>query len=93
MTQKLYVGNLSFETTELNLRDLLSQAGDIATLNVITDQYSGKGKGFAFVEMATDTGTEEIIKRFNGHTLDNRSIIINATRVREVKTGSGSGSR
>ena len=86
MTQRLYIGNLSYETTEQNLRDLFSQAGEIASVDVITDKYSGKGKGFAFVEMATDGATEEAINRFNGHELDNRAMIVSAARVREERS-------
>jgi RNA recognition motif-containing protein len=89
MTQRLYIGNLSYETTEQNLRDLFAQAGEITSVDVITDKYSGKGKGFAFVEMATDAATEEAINRFNGHELDNRAMIVNAARTREERPGGG----
>jgi RNA recognition motif-containing protein len=89
MTQRLYVGNLSYETTEQNLRELFSQAGEITSVDVITDKYTGKGKGFAFVEMATDAGTQEAMNRFSGHTLDSRAIIVNAARTREERPSSG----
>jgi len=90
MTKRLYVGNLSYETTEQSLRDLFSQAGEIATVDVITDKYTGKGKGFAFVEMATDAGTEEALNKLNGQDLDNRAIVVNEARAREDRSGGGS---
>ena len=90
MTQRLYIGNLSYETTEQNLRELFSQAGEITSVDVITDKYTGKGKGFAFVEMATDAATEEAISRLNGHQIDNRAIIVNTARIREERPGGGS---
>ena len=82
MTQRLYIGNLSYDTTEQSLRDLFSQAGEITSMDVITDKYTGKGKGFAFVEMSTDAATQEAVNRFSGHELDRRSIIVNLARVR-----------
>ena len=89
MTQRLYVGNLSHEMTEQKLRDLFSQAGEITSLDVITDNYTGKAKGFAFVEMATDAGTEAAISRFSGHELDNRAMIVDVARVREARPAGG----
>lgn len=90
MTKRLYVGNLSYETTEQKLRDLFSQAGEIASVDVITDKYTGKGKGFAFVEMANDTATEEALNRLNGHELDDRALIVNEARAREERSDGGS---
>ncbi len=89
MAKRLYIGNLSYETTEQNLRDLFSQAGEISSVDVITDKYTGKGKGFAFVEMATDAASEEAINSLNGQNLDNRAIIVNEARVREERPAGG----
>jgi cold-inducible RNA-binding protein len=89
MAKRLYVGNLSYEVTEQNLRDLFSQAGEIASVDVITDKYTGKGKGFAFVEMATDAATEQAINTLSGHELDNRAMIVNEARAREERSGVG----
>jgi RNA recognition motif-containing protein len=89
MTKRLYVGNLSYEVTEQKLRELFSQAGEISTVDVITDKFSGQGKGFAFVEMATDEGTTEAINRFNGYSLDNREIAVNEARPRADRSGGG----
>ena len=89
MTQRLYVGNLPYEVTEQKLHELFSQAGEIARVDVITDKFSGQGKGFAFVEMADDTATEEAINRFNGYSLDDREIAVNEARPRVDRTGGG----
>ena len=90
MTKRLYVGNLSYQVTERQLRDLFSQAGEISKVDVITDKFSGQGKGFAFVEMATDAGTEEAISRFDGYSLDDRNIAVTEARPRQDRPGGGS---
>jgi RNA recognition motif-containing protein len=90
MTKRLYVGNLSYGMTEQKLRDLFSEAGEISTVDVITDKFTGNAKGFAFVEMATDAGTEEAIKRFDGYSLDDRAIIVNEARPRTERPSGGS---
>jgi RNA recognition motif-containing protein len=93
MPKRLYVGNLSYETTEQDLRDLFSQAGEVAKVDLITDKFTGRGKGFAFVEMATDAGTQEAINRLNGQDLDNRALVVNEARPREDSRGGGRGPR
>ena len=89
MTQRLYVGNLSYDVTEAKLRDLFSQAGEIATVDVITDKFTGKAKGFAFVEMKTDEATQEAISRLDGYALDDRNIAVSVARPREDRSGGG----
>ena len=89
MAKRLYIGNLSYEVTERQLRDLFSQAGEIASVDLITDKFTGRGKGFAFVEMATDEGTKEAINRFDGYSLDDRAIVVNEARPREERSGGG----
>ena len=87
MTQRLYIGNLSYETTEQNLRDLFSQAGEIASVDVITDKYSGKGKGFAFVEMTNGNEATNAINALNGRDVNGRSLNVNEARPREERSG------
>lgn len=89
MTTKLYVGNLSASATEQQLRDLFSQAGEISDLTVLSDQATGQGRGFGFVEMATDEGAQEAIKLFNGYALDSRDIIVNVARPRRDRPEGG----
>jgi RNA recognition motif-containing protein len=90
MAKRLYIGNLPYEITEQKLRDLFSEAGEISTVDVITDKFTGNAKGFAFVEMATDEATEEAIKRFDGYSLDDRAIIVNEARPRVERPSGGS---
>lgn len=91
MTKKLYVGNLPYKTTDSDLRDLFSQVGEIAEVTVITDRETGRSKGFGFVEMATEEGAQEAIKRFNGFQMENRPLTVNEARPREDRTGGGGG--
>jgi RNA recognition motif-containing protein len=89
MEVKLYVGNLSFSTTEDDLRTLFAQAGTVTSVALIKDRDSGQSKGFAFIEMSTQTEAEAAIKQFNSFTLDNREIKVNAARPREAFSGRG----
>ncbi len=87
MAKKLYVGNLSYGVTEDQLRDLFADAGEVASVAVITERDTGRSKGFGFVEMATDEGAQEAIRRFNGYNFDNRDIVVNEARPREEGGG------
>jgi cold-inducible RNA-binding protein len=89
MAKKLYVGNLSYTTTRDQLLDLFSQAGEVTEVTIINDRETGRSKGFAFVEMATDEAAQEAIKRFNGQVLDNRNLTVNEARPREERSGGG----
>ncbi len=91
MTQRLYIGNLASDVTEQQLRDLFAQAGEVSKVDVIADKFTGQGKGFAFVEMATDAASEEAITRLNGHELDNGAIVVNVARPREERSGGNRG--
>ena len=91
MDVKLYVGNLSFSTTEDDLRTLFAQAGTVTSVALIKDRDSGQSKGFAFVEMSTQAEAESAIKQFNGHTLGNREIKVNVARPREETPRRSSG--
>ncbi len=89
MTKKLYVGNMSYDTTQDQIRELFSQAGEVSDVALITDRETGRPKGFGFVEMATEEGSKEAIKRFNGYSLDNRNLTVNEARPREERSGGG----
>lgn len=89
MTSKLYVGNLSYDTTENSLRELFGQAGEIHQISLITDKFSGQPKGFGFVEMATQADAEKAIRMFNDQELDGRRIVVNMARPREERSGGG----
>jgi RNA recognition motif-containing protein len=81
------VGNLPYTVNEDNLRELFSQVGEITSVALITDKYTGQSKGFSFVEMSTEDEAKEAIKRFNGYTMDNRSLNVSEARPREERSG------
>jgi len=78
MKKKLYVGNLSFETTESELQELFGQAGSVETVRIITDRETGRSKGFGFVEM--QTGGDKAIAVMNGKEFNGRVLTVNAAR-------------
>ncbi|OGV91208.1 hypothetical protein A3A66_03935 [Microgenomates group bacterium RIFCSPLOWO2_01_FULL_46_13] len=80
MAAKLFVGGLSWGTTDDTLKDFFAQAGTVVSATVITDKFSGRSKGFGFVEMSTDAEADTAIEKLNGQTLDNRSITVNKAR-------------
>src|SRR5256886_6832225 len=79
---RLYVGSLSYQTTEQDLADLFGQFGQVVSATVITDRDTGRSKGFGFVEMANDEEARRAIDQLNGSMLGNRSIIVNEARER-----------
>ncbi|MBX3064425.1 MAG: RNA-binding protein [Anaerolineae bacterium] len=89
MGKKLYVGNLSYNSTETDIRELFSQVGEITDVAIIKDRDTGRSKGFGFVEMETDEAAAEAIRRFNGFSLDNRPLTVNEARPREERSGGG----
>jgi len=87
---KIYVGNLSYETTEEDLRQEFEAFGEITSVNIITDRDSGRPKGFGFVEMAAKAEAEAAITDLNGKTLKERTIVVNEARPRTDSRGGGS---
>jgi len=90
MSTKLYVGNLSFQTSGGDLEQLFVGLGTVESVNVVTDRDTGRSRGFAFVEMASQAEAEEAIKQLNGKEVDGRSLTVNAARPREDGGGRGS---
>ena len=86
METKLFVGNLSFQTSENDLRELFAQAGTVTSVSLITERDTGRSKGFAFVEMASQSEAEQAIKLFNGSNLDNRAIKVDIARPKEDRS-------
>jgi len=80
MGQKLYVGNLSYDTTEATLRRLFAEFGEILSVNVITDRETGRPRGFAFVEMATEQAAKAAISALDGKSVDDREIKVNEAK-------------
>jgi cold-inducible RNA-binding protein len=92
MSKKIYVGNLSYQTTENDLTNLFEQAGQVESVSIITDRDTGRSKGFAFVEMSNDDA-EKAIAQFNGHEVNGRTLTVNEARPREERSGGGGGGR
>jgi RNA recognition motif-containing protein len=85
MAKNVYVGNLSFDTTESGLQELFAAYGEVATVNVVTDRYSGRPRGFAFVEMASDEGANAAIAALNGQEVDGRALKVAPAKPRESR--------
>jgi RNA recognition motif-containing protein len=79
----IYVGNLSFRTSEDNLNDLFAQFGEVSSCKIIMDKFTGKSKGFAFIEMASDTDGQSAIESLNNQDLDGRPLVVNEARPQE----------
>lgn len=88
MAKKLYVGNLSYNTHDEDLREAFSKIGEVVSVNLIVDQATGRSKGFGFVEMASDEDAEKAISTMNGTTFMDRTITVNEAR---PKTEGGRG--
>jgi RNA recognition motif-containing protein len=91
MGNKLYVGNLSFNTTETDLQDLFAQAGTVSEVMLIQDRFTGKSRGFAFVTMGSDEDAKNAITKFHGQPLDGRPLTVNEAQPREERRGGGGG--
>jgi len=87
MKKKLYVGNLSFETTENDLKELFRQAGSVETVRIITDRSTGRSKGFGFVEM--QDGGDKAIAEMNGKDFNGRALTVNEARPMSPRDGGG----
>ncbi len=90
MTKKLYVGNLPFQTTEEDLSDLFSQAGNVESVRIITDRDTGRSRGFGFVEMG-DEEADKAVESLNGTEMGGRPLTVNEARPQVNRGGGGGG--
>jgi RNA recognition motif-containing protein len=90
MNKRLYVGNLSYSTTEAALSDLFGAVGDVVSVRVITERMTGRSKGFAFVEMAEESTAQEAINQLSGKAVDGRNIRVEEARPRRTRQREGS---
>ena len=90
MSKRIYVGNLSYQTTENDLTSLFEQAGQVESVNIITDRDTGRSKGFGFVEMSAEDA-DKAIAQFNGTEVNGRALTVNEARPREERSGGGRG--
>jgi RNA recognition motif-containing protein len=93
MNKKLYVGNLSYETTEDELQKLFIEVGPVVSATIITDRASGQSKGFGFIEMETEQAAQEAIERLNNQEINQRSIIVSEARPPKERSSGGGGRR
>jgi RNA recognition motif-containing protein len=89
MSKKLYVGNLSFDTSSDDLRDAFTQYGQVTSAQIVSDRETGRSRGFAFVEMAD--GADQAIAAMNGAQLQGRTLTVNEAKPREDRPRSGGG--
>ncbi len=93
MTKKLYVGNLSYSTTEDDLHKLFTEVGPVTSVALITDRITGQSKGFGFVEMETEKAAQEAIQRLNNQDLNQRNITVSEARPPKERSFGGGGGR
>ena len=89
MPAKLFVGNLSFQATGEDLRELFQQAGTVETVRIITDQFTGRPRGFGFVEMATKEEATKAVEMLNGRLFRDRNLVVDEARPQPQRSGGG----
>jgi cold-inducible RNA-binding protein len=93
MSMKLYVGNLSFQTSSDDLQQLFAQAGTVESASVVEDRDTGRSRGFGFVEMSSKEEGAAAIEQFNGKEVNGRNLTVNEAKPRENRSGGGGGGR
>jgi cold-inducible RNA-binding protein len=91
MSRKLYVGNLPYETNESDLETLFAEAGAVESVNVIRDRETGRARGFAFVEMATDEAAQQAVSTLHDRSFGGRRLTVNEARPQAPRSGGGGG--
>jgi RNA recognition motif-containing protein len=93
MSTKLYVGNLSFNTSNQDLEQMFGKVGTVLSSNIIEDRETGRSRGFAFVEMSSNDEAQNAISSFNGTEVNGRQLLVNEAKPREERSGGGGGNR
>src|SRR5881396_3432194 len=91
MAAKLFVGNLSFQATEEDLRELFAQSGTVESVRIVTDQFTGRPRGFGFVEMSTKEEATKAIEMLNGRLFRDRNLVVDEARPQAQRGGGGGG--
>ena len=89
MAKRLFVGGLPYTTTSDEIRELFSKIGEVTSADVITDKFTGQGKGFAFVEFKDDANADKAIKELDGTDYNGRKMVVNEARPREERSSGG----
>jgi len=87
MTKKLYVGNISFNATEQDIRDLFSEYGEIESLKIITDKFTGQSRGFGFIELETEQDAQKVISALNGKEFMGKTLTVAEARPQRPRQG------
>lgn len=93
MAKKLFVGNLPYRVADDELREMFSQVGTVDSAQVISDKFSGRSKGFGFVEMSTDEEAQAAVDKYNGMDMDGRALVVNPARPKTDRPRGGFGGR
>ena len=93
MAKKIYVGNLSFQTTEADVSEMFGNVGQVESVQIITDRDTGRSKGFGFVQMTDDAAAEKAIAALNSKEVNGRQLTVNEARPMEKKNFGGGGRR
>jgi len=91
MEKRLYIGNLAYSTHEEDLKEAFAEAGEVVSCTILLDRFTGKSRGFGFVEMATEEGAAKAIEVCDGKEMDGRNLRVNEARPREERGGGGGG--
>ena len=93
MALRLFVGNLSFKTTEGELETLFAESGSVSSVTIIMDRFSGRSRGFGFIEMGSEEEAQAAIERLNGYEFEGRALTVNEAKPQERRGGGGYGDR
>ncbi len=91
MAQRLFIGNLSFKTTEGELETLFAESGSVSSVTIIMDRFSGRSRGFGFIEMGSEEEAQAAIERLNGYEFEGRALTVNEAKPQERRDGGGGG--
>jgi len=91
LAQRLFIGNLSFKTTEGELETLFAESGSVSSVTIIMDRFSGRSRGFGFIEMGSEEEAQAAIERLNGYEFEGRALTVNEAKPQERRDGGGGG--
>ena len=93
MALRLFIGNLSFKTTEGELETLFAESGSVTSVTIIMDRFSGRSRGFGFIEMGSEEDAQAAIEKLNGYEFEGRALTVNEAKPQERRGGGGNGHR